>query len=65
MDAALVAPGDGEVILNGPIRIRILEDGIEQGLTMMAGASAIVKQLQVRMGQQAHAAPAGELELSG
>ena len=31
MDAALVAPGDGEVILNGPIRIRILEDGTHTG----------------------------------
>jgi mannose-6-phosphate isomerase-like protein (cupin superfamily) len=31
MDVALVAPGDGEMIMNGPIRIRILEDGTNTG----------------------------------
>ena len=31
MDVALVGPGDGEVIMAGPIRIRILEDGTNTG----------------------------------
>jgi mannose-6-phosphate isomerase-like protein (cupin superfamily) len=31
MEVALVAPGDGELVMDGPIRIRILENGTNTG----------------------------------